>query len=721
MTWRHLKGRDDKREEKRPEAEARAGFSWGRAAFRSFLFLALVLARQAVLFLFIWLSWEFALDAVLNFNLKGIPSIEEMRSYRPMKTTVLYDAEGRPFARFFIEDRVEASLLDISPWLPRAVIAAEDSRFLAHGGVSPVSIARAAIENRRAGGVRQGGSTITQQLARNMFLTNERTVERKLREAVIAFRLESAFSKAEILEKYLNEIYFGRGAWGAETASRVYFGKSARDLSLGEAALLAGLIPSPNRLNPGASPEAAEGGKRRVLARMLDTGAISAEEFREASLPTAVVAAPANDPAAQVAHPYYSMRILNATLLPEYGTRGAYGGGLHVYTALDPRLQEAAEKVAAKSRLQLAIAAMDPETGEVKALVGGRAWDESQFNRAVQAYRQPGSAFKPIVYAALFEMKGWGPRSGIDDSPLTVGKGRDAWSPQNYDRKYRGRVTVETALVSSLNVPAARAFLAAGRGSVFKIARDLGITTPYLPEGPAMALGAASLTPLEMATAFSAFANGGYRVYPHLVREIRDDHGNVLFKDGSDRRRVLSEQTAGEIRDILVKAVDRGTGTAARIKGYEVFGKTGTTNDFRDAWFIGGFPGLCTAVYVGHDDRRPIAKGATGGKYAAPVWCEFMKEAAAILSPAAAFPKYAVTRRAVVQDDDDILDAAPSIGPSPDAPPATRAPEAPKPPRPAPSPWPGQEKKPSKQPMIVESETESKFNELLKRYNIESD
>ncbi|MDI9369391.1 MAG: PBP1A family penicillin-binding protein [Synergistaceae bacterium] len=716
MTWRPEHEEEHKGGKERND---RRKFSWSRAVWRTFLFFAVILVDQAILFGIAWYSWEFAVDSALRLELQGIPSIDELRSYRPMKTTVLYDAHNEPFARFFIEDRVEIPLHRVSPWLRKAVIAAEDARFMDHGGINLLSIGRAALENRRAGGIRQGGSTITQQLARTMFLTNERTLERKLREVIIAFRLESAFSKEEILEKYLNEIYFGRGAWGAETASRVYFGKSASDLSPGEAALLAALIPSPNRLPPGSPTDAAEAAKRRVLARMLETGAITEEEYREGSPPVAVADHALDRPEARVKYPYFAMRVLNETLLPKYGVRGAYGGGLHVYTTLYPDLQEAAERVAAKSKLQLAIVGLDPATGAVMALVGGRTWDESQFNRAVQAYRQPGSSFKPLVYAAAFEELGWRPMSKLDDSPLTLRYGTELWSPHNYDRKFRGRVTVERALVSSLNVPAVRAFLATGEGAVTRTVRKLGITTPYLPESPSMALGSASLTPLEMATAFSAFANGGYRVFPHMVREIRDDDGNLLFRTEDDRIRAISEQAAGEIRDTLIKAVNHGTGTAARIKGYEVFGKTGTTNDFRDAWFIGGFPGLCTAVYTGHDDRKPIGGGATGGKIAAPIWQEFMKEAADILSPELSFPKYAVTS-AKVPHDEGAEEEEPEEEEVFTSPPVEVKPtQTPIVPRPSTRPWPGQERERQHHPsMIIQSETDAKLEELLKKYKV---
>lgn len=717
MTWRPELEEKWKKEKER---HGRRRFSWLRAVWKTFLFFALILINQAILFGIVWYSWEFAVDSALRLDLKGIPSVGQLRSYRPMKTTVLYDAHNEPFARFFIEDRVETPLHLISPWLRKAVIAAEDSRFLTHSGINLLSIGRAAMENRKAGGIRQGGSTITQQLARNMFLTNERTLERKLREMIIAFRLESAFTKDEILEKYLNEIYFGRGAWGAETASRVYFEKSALDLSPGEAALLTGLIPSPNRLPPGASTDAAEAGKMRVLVRMLETGAISPEEYREASAPVAVADGPLKPPEAHVNYPYFAMRVLNEALLPSYGVDGAYGGGLHVYTTLYPDLQEAAERVAAKSKLQLAIVGIEPWTGAVMTLVGGKTWDESQFNRGVQAYRQPGSSFKPLVYAALFEEKGWRPGSRLDDAPLTLKSGTEVWSPHNYDGKFHGRVTVEKALVSSLNVPAVRAFLAAGERAVTKTVRNLGITTPHLPESPSMALGAASLTPMEMAVAFSAFANGGYRVFPYMIREIHDDEGNVLFKTEDDRRRAISEQTAGEIRDILIKAVNYGTGTRARISGYDVFGKTGTTNDFRDAWFIGGFPGLCTAVYVGHDDRKPIGSGATGGKIAAPIWHEFMKEAVEILTPERSFPKYAITRTEIPHDEGEeetLPEEEEDYTPAP----ASGKPQYTAPgPRPSDRPWPGQEKaKPIHPSLIIQSETDSKLDELLKKYNVE--
>lgn len=689
--------------------------------------VVLLLARLSVIPILLWLSWEFALHAALRFDIEGVPSVEALRSYHPMRTTVLYDRYGKPFARFFIEDRVELPLSEMSPWILKAVVAAEDARFPSHRGVSLAAIVRAAIENRRAGTIRQGGSTITQQLARNMFLTRERTIERKLREAVIAFRLESEFSKEEILEKYLNEIYFGRGAWGVETASQVFFGKHARDLSLGEAALLAGVIPSPNRTNPGASPDAAEAGKRRVLGRMLETGVISEQERSEAQAPVELVPEPENLPSEHVQYPYYAMRVLNDTLLPQYGVNGAYGGGLHVYTMLDPDLQETGERIAAGSKHQLAIVGLDSETGGVRALVGGKNWHESQFNRAVQAYRQPGSAFKPLVYAALFEKKGWSGATVIQDAPISFGSGRNRWSPRNYDGKFRGSVTVERAIIGSLNVPAVRAFSAAGAKVVVETVRSMGITTPYLPNNPTMALGSASLTPIEMAAAFSVFGNGGYRVVPTLVREIRDADGKVLFKASEEKKRVLSEYAANGIRDILIKAVSSGTGRAARIDGFQVFGKTGTTNDFRDAWFVGGIPGFCTAVYVGDDDRKPLGKGATGGKIAAPIWQDFMEYAADTLSGPTAFPKNTkktppVRRERTAQEATPLVEESQTTSPPPpkEAPPATAAPtpaeeKLPQTTQPAPPPT----VRPTPDAMLIESETDKKLRELLQKYEID--
>ncbi len=718
MNWKHV------RQKTKPTRERE--MSRTEVAWEILCFFSLVLVRPVVFFLLVWLSLEFGLHAVLHFPFEGVPSLDELRTYKPMRTTLLYDRYGKPFARFFIEDRVELPLSEISPWMPMAVIAAEDTRFLSHGGVSLLSIARAALENRRAGAIRQGGSTITQQLARNMFLSHERTMERKLRETIIAFRLEHEFSKEQILEKYLNEIYFGRGAWGVETASRVYFGKSAKALSLGEAAMLTGLIPSPNRLNPGASPDAAEAGKRRVLARMFETGIISPEERTESEPPLALVPEPGNHPSEHMKYPYYAMRILIDTLLPEYGVRGAYGGGLHVFTMLDPDLQETAEDIASKSKFQLAIVGLESETGGVRALVGGKDWDESQFDRAVQAYRQPGSAFKPLIYAALFEEKGWRPGTKILDTPISFGSGRGRWSPRNYDGKYHGSVTVETAIIRSLNVPAVRAFLTAGKDAVEETVRSLGITTPHLPENPTMALGSASLTPLEMAVAFSAFGNGGYRVSPFLVREIRDDEGEILFTTKGKKQRVLSEETANGIRNILVKAVESGTGRAARIAGFQVFGKTGTTNDFRDAWFVGGIPGFCAAVYVGNDDRKPLGKGATGGRIAAPLWKEFVARAAGVLAPSASFPKSAA-------------DAAPKPRPAEEkrsteetGPKAPHAHQEIRPHEQRPTPTPitiaplpaeatgGSGTAPAApRPLIIESETDKRLRELLKQYNLE--
>lgn len=423
--------------------------------------------------------------------------------------------------------------------------------------------------------------------------------------------------------------------------------------------------------------------------------------------------------------------MVHSILVPNFGVEKTWSGGLRVFTTLDPKIQTEGEKIAKESEPQLAIAGMDPSTGNVYALVGGKDWQESKFNRATQAYRQPGSSFKPLVYAGLFEKKGWTGKRTILDAPLSFGSGRNRWSPRNYDGKYRGSVTVETAIVRSLNTPAVRALNAFGVRNGVEFVRSLGVDTPYLPENLTMALGSASVTPLEMLVAFSAFPNGGYRVAPRFVTSVLDRSGKELLNDSSARdegTRVLSGATAGAIRDILTKAVESGTGRRAMVEGVKVFGKTGTTNDFRDAWFIGGLPGFTAVVYVGEDDRKPLGRGATGGVVAAPLWKRFAETAVAVLEVRPDFDKRSDMETPVVKKEnrkkpekarvEKPAENTREIVPVP----VKKAPPAPvKHPEPRVKPPMLTEKsfRNGEGSMIALPETEKRYNELLERYGFQ--
>ena len=561
---------------------------------------------------------------------RDLPTATEMLAHKANVASVIYDRTGEPVARLFTENRQPVELRKISPWIIKATLAAEDSSFYQHGGIRFLSIGRAFIENLTSRGVKQGGSTITQQLARNLFLTQERTLERKAKEIILSIRMEQLFSKDRIMEMYLNAIYFGHGAWGVDTAARTYFGKPSSDITLSEAAILAGLIAAPGRYSPLSNMENSKRRQKYVLDRLLTLGWISERERDEAYKEELVFKHVPNKVQEFNKAPYFVAHLLFNELLPRYGPDLVYSGGMEIYTTLDLKMQEAAEKAMEGLKSQGAIVGMDPETGEVLAMVGGHDFSVSKFNRATQAFRQPGSGFKPVVYAAAFEA-GLLPTDHFLDARIEYdkkGPGMSVWAPDNYDGKFRGEVTLEYALIHSLNTVAVRLIDYVGAKNILSVTRNLGITSPHVPADLSLALGSASITPLEMTVAFSAFANNGMAVTPLMIREVRSGNGDVMERRSPVAIRGISAETAITVRSMLIDVVRAGTGSRAQIKDRETFGKTGTTNEYSDAWFLGGVPGLTAVVYAGNDDHKPLAKkGATGGVVAAPVWKAFVEEA----------------------------------------------------------------------------------------------
>ena len=561
---------------------------------------------------------------------EDLPSAEQMLAHKASMASVIYDRNGETVARLFTENRQPVELKDVSPWIVKSVLAAEDSSFYQHGGIRLLSIARAFMENLSSRGVKQGGSTITQQLARNLFLSQERTIQRKAKEVILAIRLEGLFSKDKIMEMYLNTIYFGHGAWGVDTASRTYFGKPAREVTLPEAAILAGLVAAPGRYSPLSNFENAKSRQGYVLDRLATLGWITDGERDDAYRAELVFRHVPNKVQEFNRAPYFVAQILFNELLPKYGPDLVYSGGLEVFTTLDLRMQEAADNAMKGLKSQGAIVGMDPETVEVLALVGGHDFAASKFNRATQAFRQPGSGFKPIVYSAAFE-SGLLPSDHFIDGKIEYAKkgpNQTTWAPDNYDGKFHGEVTLEYALINSLNTVAVRLIDYVGVQKVLSTARNMGIDSPHLPADLSLALGSASVTPLEMACAFAAIANGGNAPSPLFIREVRSANGDRLEARTPSSTRAIRPETAVTLRSVLMDAVRNGTGRKALLPDRETFGKTGTTNDFSDAWFLGGVPGLVAVVYAGNDDHKPLAKkGATGGAIAAPVWKEFVSAA----------------------------------------------------------------------------------------------
>ncbi len=558
-----------------------------------------------------------------------LPTMVDVANPKSSVASVLYDRNNKVIARLFIENRTPLQLHQISPWLVKAVLAAEDSAFYQHRGIRIGSILRALWIDLVEGGKIQGASTITQQLARNLFLSHEKSIARKAKEIIIAMRMEKLYSKDKLLELYLNTINFGRGAWGAETAARTYFGKSAADLDIAQASILAGLIANPGRYNPLSNHNNAKVRQNYVLSRMETLGWIDANQRQQAYDEKLEFRKLANRIEEFNRAPYFVSHLLFNDLLPKYGKETVYSGGLKIYTTLDLDLQIKAQEAVKSLKAMGALVCMTTETGEVLALVGGKDFKESKFNRATQAYRQPGSSFKPIVYAAALE-EDIMPSDHFMDAPITFanrgGRGR-SWSPKNSSGKYAGEVTLQKALASSYNTVAVRVAAYMGTDPIVAMARNMGIDSKYLPNDLSIALGAASVTPLEMTVAFNCFNNGGKRVVPLMIREIRAHNDELLESREPQALQAMRPETAYTLRSMMMDVIRSGTGTRAAIPKVEAFGKTGTSNDFIDAWFVGGTPGLTTAVYVGKDDHTSMGRGSVGGVAAAPAWKAFMSYA----------------------------------------------------------------------------------------------
>ncbi len=565
---------------------------------------------------------------------RELPTSEEMANHRPNLATVVYDRNGKVITNLYYENRQWVKLEAISPNMVKAVLAAEDADFYEHGGIDPTAILRAFIKDVTHQATRQGGSTITQQLARNLFLTRERTLVRKVKEAILSVRMERTYSKDQILEMYLNTIYFGHGTYGIGAASQAYFGKTASQLNLPEASVLAGLIAAPEYYTPIRHMDRAKVRQGYVLGQMVSKGWISREEAQKALDAKLPLKSVKKSSVSFADAPYFISYLLFGNLLPKYGSDAIYRGGMRIYTTLDADLQRDAEEAIKRLPSEGAIIAIDPSTGEILAMVGGKNFEESKFNRAVQAFRQPGSAFKPVIYAAALEA-GYRPVDHLLDYPLEFPNG---WKPGNYDMKSHGEVSLVEALTYSYNIPTVKLAHLTGLENVTRMARNLGITTPHLPNDLSLALGSTSVTPLEMAVAYSCFENGGKKVAPYAVREVRDNSDAVLEKNGPVVSDGIPVRVAVMIRSMLQEVVRAGTGRGAAIPGYETFGKTGTTNDWSDAWFCGGVPGLVTIVYAGNDDHKPLGDRMTGGRVASPVWKAFVSKAASRLNLEKTFP-----------------------------------------------------------------------------------
>ena len=555
----------------------------------------------------------------------------------PLDTSQDLYAVNRPIAFTFLDAAGETvghrgaivgerlTLDQMPSYLPAAFIAMEDRRFYSHGGIDIRGLTRAAYENFEAGKVVAGGSTITQQTAKIIFTSQERTMSRKMAELMDAASLEKSLSKKQILELYLNRIYLGSGAYGVDGAAHVYFGKSARDLTLPEAAMLATLTTAPSVFSPRRDLESAQARATRVLNAMVETDAITEAQADDAKAHPATI----SDPAVVDSRNFFLDTAADeATKLASVNGQPP-SSDLIVHTTLDPKLQDAARHALVRTlnarggkahASEGAVVMMKPD-GAVAALVGGKDYDASSFNRATQARRQPGSSFKPFVYLAALE-NGISPWDVRTDGPVDI----NGWSPTNYGGRQYGTITLADALAHSVNTITAALGQEVGISTVVEAAHRCGITSP-LEQNAALALGTADVTPIEMTTAYAAFANGGYRVYPYFVTEVDDHSGHVLFKrTPPEQQRVIASHVDRDLTEMLYGVVTSGTGRSAALAGHEAAGKTGTTQDYRDAWFVGFTTDYVTAVWVGNDDSSPM-KNVTGGTIPASIWRDVMSYA----------------------------------------------------------------------------------------------
>ncbi|MFA5506457.1 MAG: PBP1A family penicillin-binding protein [Vulcanimicrobiota bacterium] len=583
------------------------------------------------------------LSVIKHFS-KGLPDVSSLRGYEPSQTTRIHSSTGELIATLFKENRTYTKIEDIAPVMREAIVAVEDSRFREHNGVDPRGVIRAAVYDLQHKGAHQGASTITMQLARNLFLNPTRSLERKIREALLSVEIEKRFTKDEILELYLNQIYFGSGAYGIAAASELYFGKKPSELNTTEASLLAGLPQAPSEFSPFVDERSAKMRQILVLGRMRDTGAIPQSEYRKALQETKSLVfdrKPSDVEYELLKYPYFTTYALR-TLANKYSEELLYRGGLTIHTTLDIELQKKCESILARmiatdgKKLGAdtgAIVLIENRTGYIRALVGGTGWSQNnQFNRSWQARRQPGSTFKPLVYAAALE-QGWTPESKIEDSPLTLNLAAgEVWKPSNSDKSYMGEIDLTTALKYSRNVAAARLGQKIGLGSVIKLARRAGIEEE-LPPHPSLALGSVEITPLEMATAYTIFPNDGIGVESVAIKQVVDGTGEAVESHHfANKRDVLSSKTAQSMVEMMKGVVEEGTAQKAILENHEAAGKTGTTDSFRDAWFVGFTADYTAAVWVGKDDNSQMKK-SFGGDLPARIWKQVMEAALADREP----------------------------------------------------------------------------------------
>jgi len=571
-------------------------------------------------------------------SFRNLPDVRVVQNYIPSETSYIYDMNGQLLSSMHDEaNRKVVSLDQISPHMKRAMMAIEDSHFYQHPGINPNSIIRALVANLTQGSVVEGGSTLTMQLVKNLFLTPEQSLSRKAAEAVLSVRIEQVLSKNEILELYLNQVYWGHNTYGVETAAQSYFGKSARDLTLAEAAMMAGFVQAPEVYSPfdgnyELSEEGLKIAKWRqgvVLDRMVELNWITPAEAEEAKKVKLAFGEITSFSRSKV--PYVTEAVFQE-LSQDFRKEEILKGGMRIQTTIDYDMQRLAEKTVQTwyPRIrqqgvqadQMALVAIDPRTHFVKAMVGGVDYNENQFNRATSALRQPGSAFKPFVYYTALATGKYNPSSTIQDSPVSYPDGRERYVPQNYDRGFMGAMSLQTALQLSRNVPAIRLGQDVGLNKVIEHCRLIGITSEMYPV-VSLPLGAIGITPLEMAGAYATFASQGWYSETTLIAQVTDSRGGILLDHTPQPRLVLNPKATAQLTQMLQAVVTGGTGRAAQLDR-PTAGKTGTTSSERDVWFVGYVPQLAVALWIGNDDFSPLGRDATGGGTVAPIWKDFM-------------------------------------------------------------------------------------------------
>ncbi len=569
-------------------------------------------------------------------NYLEIPDVKQLETYRPKSTTRLYADDGTLYAELYVEKRIPISLTEMPRHLRLAFVAIEDVRFYSHFGIDARGIGRAIYKNILRKGITEGASTITQQLARNLYLTPQKSLKRKVEEAILAIQIERTYSKEEILNMYLNLIYLGEGSYGVEAAAYTYFHKHAKELTLEESAMLAAMTKAPSRLSPYKNPAKTMERKNIVLQKMYEAGFISKKEYTDAMKIT-IALAPFK--AYEKKTGYYIEYVKQALEEHVENPQEIYTTGLNLKTTVSLKMTDYAYEAIEKGiqayqkrhpnaiTPEVALVAMEVKTGELKVLIGGRDFSTSPYNRAVQAKRQPGSSFKPIIYLTALE-QGYTPDTMLRDAPISFTNpySHAVWSPKNYKNEYHGDVTMRKALELSLNTATVRLLEKVGLENVIDMAKQLHINSKFEPN-LSLSLGTTEIAPIELAAAYVAFARGGTYIPPVAIKTIATIEGEEKYNQEPIEEPVVLPEVAYALVDIMKGVIQRGTARGASKMPYYLAGKTGTTDDFRDAWFIGFSPNLLCAVWVGHDKKTNLGGKESGGTAALPIWIDFMSKA----------------------------------------------------------------------------------------------